>query len=197
MQGWYTLWAPFYDAVVRPLFDRQRRISLSYLRAGKGRRVLINGMGTGLDFPLLPPQHVYVGLDLTRAMMDRARPKIGALNLTLIQGNAQILPFGDGVFDVVVLHLILAIVPDAAQCFQETARVLRPGGQVLVFDKFLRRTDRAWLRRALSRLTGKIMTKLDVNFEDALSCVPQLRLISDQPALAGGFFRLIRCEKTA
>ncbi|MCP2821209.1 methyltransferase domain-containing protein, partial [Salmonella enterica subsp. enterica serovar Typhimurium] len=78
----------------------------------------------------------------------------------------------DAQFDCVVLHLIVAVVPDGAACLREAARVLRPGGAALVLDKFLRRGHPAPLRRLLSPLAGRIATRLDVVLEDALDGLP-------------------------
>ena len=72
---------------------------------------------------------------------------------------------------------------------------LKPGGQVLVFDKFLRRGQSAILRRLINPLMRRIATRLDVVFEDLLSEAPGLVLEHDQPALAGGWFRMIRLRK--
>ena len=152
-------------------------------------------MGTGLDLLHLPPQHHYVGLDLNRAMLRRALPRVGHVDFGAVQGDAQNLPFADASFDCAVLHLILAVVPEPAQCFAEVARVLRPGGQVLVFDKFLRRGQSAVLRRMVNPLMRRIATRLDVVFEDLLVAAPALTLEHDQPALAGGWFRMIRLRK--
>lgn len=153
------------------------------------------GVGTGLDLPHLPPQHHYVGLDLNRAMLRRALPRVGHVDFASVQGDAQRLPFADGSFDCAVLHLILAVVPEPAHCFAEVARVLRPGGRVLVFDKFLRRGQSAVLRRMVNPLMRRIATRLDVVFEDLLVATPALTLEHDQPALAGGWFRMIRLRK--
>jgi len=158
-------------------------------------RVLVNGIGTGLDLPYLPAAHEYVGLDLTAAMLSRARGKASKSRTTLVQGNAMRLPFRDETFAHAVLHLILAVVPEPAACLRETARVVKKGGTVLVLDKFLRPGQRAYLRRALSPLAGAIATRLDVVIEEVLARVPDLVIKSDQHALAGGWFRRIRLEK--
>ena len=196
MKRSYSLLSPFYDLVAGPLFTAARRQSLASLPRGSVGRALINGIGSGLDLPLLPPEHAYVGLDLTRAMLARCAPRAGRLQFRAVQGDSLALPFRDASFDYAVLHLILAIVPDAVRALAETARVVRPGDTVLIFDKFLSRGRRAPLRRLLSPLTGALVTRLDVVFEDILPHVPALRLASDEPALAGGWFRRIRLERT-
>lgn len=162
--------------------------------------VLVNGVGTGLDLPHLPAQHRYVGLDLTPAMLRRAILRGPGLQFRAVLGDAQRLPFAAESFDCVVLHLILAVVPEPRHCLAETARVLRPGGTILVFDKFLRRQDttwRGWWKRALNPLTRRIATRLDVDFEDVLDAVPALQRTSDEAVLAGGWFRLISLIKKA
>jgi ubiquinone/menaquinone biosynthesis C-methylase UbiE len=128
-------------------------------------------------------------------MLRRALPRTGHVDFVPIQGDAQCLPFADASFDSAVLHLILAVVPQPAHCFAEIERVLKPGGQVLVFDKFLRRGQPALLRRMINPLMRRLATRLDVVFEDLLSEAPCLTLELDQPALAGGWFRMIRLRK--
>ncbi|MBL0354199.1 MAG: methyltransferase domain-containing protein [Dechloromonas sp.] len=190
----YTLVAPFYDAAVSRATLAARKRSLSVLPVAPSR-VLLAGVGTGLDLPHLPAQHHYVGVDLTHAMLRRAVPRSGQVNFTPVQGDAQNLPFASGIFDVAVLHLILAVVPDPARCLGEIARVLRPGGQALVFDKFLRHGQPAVLRRLANPLLSRIATRLDVVFESVLAAAPGLRVEHDQPALAGGWFRMIRLRR--
>ncbi|MBI1174437.1 MAG: methyltransferase domain-containing protein [Sideroxydans sp.] len=191
----YRFIAPFYDAFLERASASARQRSLDKLVQQQGQRVLIGGAGTGLDFPFLPPQHDYVALDLTAAMLGRARKRIHGLRMELVQGDSMALPFADASFDTVVLHLITAVVPQPPRCLMEAARVLRPGGRILLFDKFLRRGQHAWLRRAASPLAGRLATRLDVVFEDVLERVPQLHKLSDVPALAGGWFRLIELQK--
>ena len=57
--------------------------------------ILISGIGTGLDLPHLPPGHTYTGLDLTAAMLERVKPRIGNLQMSLVQGNSMALPFAE------------------------------------------------------------------------------------------------------
>jgi ubiquinone/menaquinone biosynthesis C-methylase UbiE len=190
----YTLIAPFYDAAIARATHAARARSLAALPLNPGR-VLLAGVGTGLDLPHLPSQHHYIGLDLTHAMLRRTLPRVGQVDFMAVQGDAQTLPFADESFDCAVMHLILAVVPDPTRCFAEIERVLKPDGQVLVFDKFLRRGQSATLRRLLNPLVRRVATRLDVVFEDLLAAAPRLSLEHDSPALAGGWFRMIRLRK--
>ena len=170
-----------------------RRRSLALLPREGRQRVLLAGVGTGLDVPYLPANNEYVGIDITRAMLRRVPPS--AAPLALVEGDSMRLPFADESFDCAVLHLIVAVVPEPARCLAEAARVLRRGGTLLVLDKFLRPGERAPLRRALNTLSRVLATRLDVTWEDLLTAVPELAMQSDEPVLAGGWFRLIRATK--
>jgi phosphatidylethanolamine/phosphatidyl-N-methylethanolamine N-methyltransferase len=191
----YSLIAPLYDlAVARPLQAARIR-SLQSLPTDVAGKVLLSGIGTGLDLPLLPKLHRYTALDFNAAMLKRAQPRGTGLEIEWILGDSMALPFADAHFDHVVLHLILAVVPQSAQCLSEAARVLKPGGTIIILDKFLRPQQTALLRRALNPLTRRIATRMDVVFEDVLKQVPQLQVVSDVPLLAGGWFRGIVLRK--
>lgn len=190
----YTLISPFYDWLLAAATRTARVRSLASLPA-EPAQVLLSGVGTGLDLPLLPAQHLYTGLDLTHAMLRRAVPRAAQLDFRCIQGDSQGLPFADQCFDVAILHLILAVLPDPVACLRETARVLKPGGSVLIFDKFLQPGQRAPLRRLANPVLRRVATRLDVVLEEVLATTPQLLLASDQPVLAAGWFRLIRLRR--
>jgi len=191
----YSLIAPFYDLVIaRPLL-RIRTRSLSALPSDTAGKVLLSGIGTGLDLPLLSTLHHYTALDFNSAMLGRAKPRADNLQVDWVLGDSMALPFPDAHFDHVVLHLILAVVPQPEQCLSEAARVLKPGGTIIILDKFLRPQQRAWLRRALNPLSRRIATRMDVVFEEVFSTVPELELVSDVPLLAGGWFRGIVLRK--
>lgn len=191
----YTFIAPFYDVLLATAGAGLRQASLAQLPQQGSLDILISGIGTGLDVPHLPSGHNYVGLDLTGAMLYRVKPRIGDLHLNLVRGDSMSLPFTDECFDYVVLHLILAIVPDGRACLREAARVLRSGGRVLILEKFLKPGETAWFRRALNLLSQHLVTRLDVVFEEVLADVPELRVDKDEPVLAGGWFRSIRLVK--
>lgn len=190
----YTLLAPFYDAVLTRATRATRARSLEAL-PHEPAHILLSGVGTGLDVPLLPTQHRYVGLDLTEAMLRRSVVRATPLDFVGVQGDAQHLPFPDDCFEHAVLHLILAVVPNPLACLQETARVVKRGGSILIFDKFLRPGQRAPLRRLATPLVRRVATRLDVVLEDLLDHTPHLAVESDQPALAAGWFRLIRLRR--
>lgn len=187
----YRLIAPFYDLAVDQATRGMRRHSLHGLPSRPGT-ILLAGVGTGLDLPHLPHHHHYVGLDLTGAMLRRSLPRADRLEFCPVQGDVHRLPFADASFDAVLAHLILAVVPQPALCLAEISRVLKPGGEALILDKFLRRNQKAPLRRLLNPLARRIATRLDVVFEDLLDATPGLALRDDSPALAGGWFRRIR-----
>lgn len=191
----YRLIAPIYDLVVAGAFDAARRRSLERLPQTGSLRILIDGIGTGLDLPYLPRSHRYVGTDLVAAMLEPARARAQGLDCSFVRADSMRLPFAPASFDWVVLHLIVAVVPRPADALAEAARVVRPGGRLVVLDKFLRPGQAAPLRRALNPLASRLATRLDVVFEDALALVPQLRIVSDEPVLASGWFRRIELER--
>lgn len=192
----YTLIAPLYDAVVQRATRGARARSLARLQGFEGS-LLLPGFGTGLDLDYLPPAAAITALDLTPAMLERARARAAgrALRIDWQIGDAQALPFDHGQFDAVVMHLILAVVPQPELALAEAARVLKPGGQLLILDKFLRADSRAPLRRALSPLAGRIATRTDVVFEQLLPHAPALEVSEDTPAAFGGWFRQIAAHK--
>ena len=121
----YTLLAPLYVGVVAPFTAAARQRNLALLPQTPDADVLLVGVGSGLDIPLLPRGPRYTGLDLTPAMLERARRKAAAASLPirLDVGDARRLPYPDTTFDSVVLHLILAVTPQPERVLAEAARV--------------------------------------------------------------------------
>lgn len=155
------------------------------------------GAGTGADLEHLPPRSFVLATDLTPAMLWRARAKARA-GTSLAVMDGQRLALREASFDAVVLHLILAVIPDPARCLAEAARALRPGGRVVVFDKFVRGARAPVALRALNLVAGVLFTEVTRNFEQILaSSQAPLRVTHDAPALLGGLFRHLLLEQGA
>lgn len=195
LQRSYTLLAPFYDFFIARASKSVRLKSLQQLNTKPGEQILISGIGSGLDIPWLPSGPHYHGVDITLAMLKRAQ-HYSQDDLNLYQGDVMQLPFSSQQFNHVIMHLILAVVPDPLQALKEAARVLKPGGRIFILDKFLPINRPAPLRRLISPLTGIIATRLDLVFETLLPLCPSLRLLNNQPARLNGWFRIITLEKT-
>jgi phosphatidylethanolamine/phosphatidyl-N-methylethanolamine N-methyltransferase len=183
----YALWAPLYDIFVWPLRNARRR-SLDGLGLRAGERVLIVGGGTGEDLPLIPAGVFTVVTDLTPAMLRRARPKMQASHhLAVMDGHS--LALRGGTFDAVVLHLILAVIPNPALCLAEAVRVLRPGGRIAIFDKFVAGGGNASRgRRLLNRITRAIATDITRRLDDIIrDSEVRVSRVTDEPAVGGRF----------
>lgn len=192
----YTLIAPYYDAMVGRATHTMRQDSLAQLGDVNAQRILLAGIGTGLDLPHLPKGAQYVGVDITPAMLQRAQQQCPPdVQMEFHCADVQQLPFATDSFDQVILHLILAVAPKPITTLQEAARVLKPGGCIIIMDKFLRHGQSAWLRRLVNPLIRHLATSTTVVFEDVLAHCPSLRVHSDVPALADGWFRRIVLRK--
>jgi len=183
----YALWAPLYDFFVRP-FRQARRRSLAGLALRPGERVLLVGAGTGEDLPFIPEGVFTVATDLTPAMLRRARAKARhGHHLVAMDGHS--LAVRGGAFDAVVLHLILAVIPDPALCFAEAVRALRPGGRIAIFDKFVTDGGKASPgRRLLNRVTRPIATDITRRLDDIVrDSKVRVTRVSDEKAVGGRF----------
>lgn len=206
----YTLLAPVYDAMIekatRPLRQASIAVFENTLTATTpnkdqhNTKVLLCGIGSGLDIPHLPVGPEYTGIDITPGMLKRAKQRAQQHSnittaLTLELGDVMAMNYEDDSFDFIIMHLILAVVPQPQQALLEAERVLKPNGKIFIVDKFLRRGQFAPLRRLISPVMGKIATQTNVIFEDLLSNCYNLTTASDDPALAGGWFRRIVLQK--
>ena len=193
----YTLLAPIYDPLIQKATAHWRQHSLALIKPDTDKKVLINGIGSGLDIPFLPEGSEYTGTDITPAMLRKAerRSQTSHCDITLQQADSMKLPFDDNSFDVVIMHLILAVVPDPSKALSEANRVLKPSGRIHIFDKFLKQGQLAPCRRLINIFSRHIATRTDVVFEDLLVTEADLKLKHEEPALAKGWFRFIVLEK--
>jgi phosphatidylethanolamine/phosphatidyl-N-methylethanolamine N-methyltransferase len=196
----YALWSPFYDLLIElPMLARARRRAFALLELHEGERVCLIGVGTGADFALLPDGVTAAGVDLSPAMLAKAKRKLPlrGVDVTLEQANAEQLPFREGSFDVAVLTLILSVAADGVACLREASRVTRPGGRLLVLDKFLPSSSGSpFGRRVLNLLTRLFGTDINRRFEPMMAGLP-LRVVQDEPVLFRGAYRAILLERLA
>lgn len=194
----YRLWAPVYDATVGHFFLPGRKRALALLDLQPGERLLLVGVGTGADLPLLPEGVEAVGVDLSPEMLGRARAllPLPGRTVTLLQGDAQRLLVDETSFDAVAFNLILSVIPDAVACLRENLRALKPGGRAVVFDKFAPEGGRiSTLRRVVNWFTSLFGTDVTRRFGDIAQGSP-CAVALNEPSLLGGAYRVILLGKT-
>ena len=196
----YTVWAPAYDVIVRAAgFDTARRLSIERLRLNSGDRVLIVGAGTGLDLDFLPSNVHVTAIDVTPAMLKYLERRAAATgqSVTARIMDARQLAFPDSSFDAVVMHLILAVMPEPERGLMEAVRVLKPGGRIAVFDKFLSDEEHPSLKRQLLNAIAKpLFSDLNRRFGPLIAGT-RLVIEQDEPLAFGGTYRAVTLVKPA
>ncbi len=118
---------------------------LELLHAAPLGRLLDIGTGTGRILEVLAPHFaVGVGIDASKAMLALARTRLAGMQFahcTVRQADMYRLPEPDASFDTIVLHMVLHHAEDPAKVIAEAARVLRPGGRMVVVDLALHGQD--------------------------------------------------------
>lgn len=136
MREIYEKMAPYYDRIIavvdRVLFANGRQWACTQATG----RVLEVAIGTGRNLPWYPRDVELVAVDISQNMLDAAKFRADRLArpVDLSVGDAQQLDFPDASFDTVVATLSLCSIPDERLAVQEMARVLRPGGRLILLD---------------------------------------------------------------
>ncbi len=195
----YRLWAPIYDSTVNHFFMPGRGRAMELLALKEGERVLLVGVGTGADLPLLPEGVEVTGIDLSPEMLAKARLKRTSdrVAVHLIEGDAQTLLVDEASFDAVILNLILSVIPDGNACLRSALQALKPGGRVVIFDKFLPEEKHPSRLRSFINLFSTILgTDINRRLGDLLMDCP-CEIIHDEPSIAGGVYRVVLLKRSA
>ncbi len=195
----YTAYAPFYDAIVARTFRKPRRIALGQVDWEPSMRVLLVGAGTGLDLPFLPHDIELHATDLAPAMVKRTAKRAEALrrDVECRVMDAEALNYPDEYFDAVIMHLIIAVMPNPQRGLAEAQRVLKPGGQLCIMDKFQPDEQPAGAgRRLLNQLTSALATDITRQAQPLLSEAGFI-IRHDEPVLMNGLFRALLAAKPA
>lgn len=136
VQRIYDRMAPHYDRLVAVADKLLFRGGRHWAASRAHGNVLEVAVGTGRNLGLFPPGVQLTGIELSPAMLERARRRARDLGMPadLRQGDAQSLDLPDEGFDTVVATLALCSIPDDVTAVREMARVLRPGGRLVLLE---------------------------------------------------------------
>ena len=165
MEKAYARWAPVYDVLCGPVFLNGRRAAASAARA-VGGRILEIGVGTGLSFDDYDDTTEITGIDISEPMIARARERAKTGRYPFVKElavmDAHSLAYPDASFDCVVAQFVITLVEDPERVLSECARVLRPGGQIILVNHLY--SERG-LAAAVERLLAQNARKLGLRPE--------------------------------
>ncbi len=137
MQKAYARWAPVYDRLCGPIFVNGRRAAAHAVRK-VGGRILEIGVGTGLSFDDYNASTDIIGIDMSEAMIARARKRLVSGRYPFVKElsvmDANNLAYPDATFDGVVGQFVITLVENPERVLSECARVLKPGGQIILVN---------------------------------------------------------------
>lgn len=190
----YRRYAQGYDLYFGAVFQPGRRAVVRRMQCHPGERVLEVGVGTGLSLPLYPRDVYVTGIDVSRAMLARARARRARRNLanvTLRRMDAERMEFADDSFDKVVAMYVVSVVPDPVRLVNEIRRVCRPDGTIYIVNHF--RHDNpivSGCERLMAPFSRHMGFRPDLSLEEFLDQT-RLEVIERLPVNAFGYWTLI------
>jgi phosphatidylethanolamine/phosphatidyl-N-methylethanolamine N-methyltransferase len=198
----YARWAPVYDALCGPFFLNGRRAAALAARE-VGGKILEIGVGTGLSFEDYDASTEITGIDLSKPMIAKARERLVGGRYPFVKQllvmDALDMAFPDATFDCVVGQFVITLVEDPERVLSECARVLKPGGQIILVNHLY---SEKGLAAAVERLLAQKARKLGLRPE-----FPFQRLVDWAQSHGGAeliarqkvkpFFTLVRFRRAA
>jgi phosphatidylethanolamine/phosphatidyl-N-methylethanolamine N-methyltransferase len=203
MRGVYAKWANVYDLVYSQLLKPGQKAAIAAgLEAGP--RILEVGVGTGLALDHYPRHAKVTGIDLSPDMLKKAQQRAEKKRLLHVERlevmDATVLDFPDQSFDAVLALYVLTLVPDPEKALLEFARVLRPGGRIVVAshiganDGFV-----ADIEAKVAPLAKKIGWSADFKLSrmtDWAHRTGLARFVGIKDTAPAGFFKVVTLERT-
>jgi phosphatidylethanolamine/phosphatidyl-N-methylethanolamine N-methyltransferase len=156
----YDRWAPIYDLVFGGVFSKGRSAAIQATNK-IGGRVLEVGVGTGISLPLYGQNVRIFGTDISEAMLRKAKQRVAGQRLKNVEGlavmDAEKLEFPDNSFDVVMAQYVVTAVPNPEVALDEFARVLRPGGELIILTRV---SADDGMRRVIEQALQPVVTRL-------------------------------------
>src|ERR1700751_3441469 len=199
----YDRWAPIYDLVFGGVFSKGRDAGIQATTKLGGRGVEV-GVGTGISLPLYSPNVRIFGTDISEAMLKKAKQRVAEGRLKNIEGlavmDAEKLEFPDNSFDVVMAQYVVTAVPNPEVALDEFARVLRPGGELIILtrvsaDDGLRRFIEQGLQPVVRRLGFRTAEFAWSRYTRWLSGAKGIELVERRLIPPLGHFSLVRFRK--
>jgi phosphatidylethanolamine/phosphatidyl-N-methylethanolamine N-methyltransferase len=199
----YARWAPVYDVVFGAVFAHGRAAAIQAAER-VGGRILEVGVGTGISLPDYSRKNRLVGVDICEPMLRKAKERVETQGLSHVEMLALMdgtrLAFADGSFDVVVAQFVITTVPDPEKTLDEFARVVRPGGEIVLVNHFATEAEPLrTLERGFAPLARKLGWRPEFPFRRLTdwSMRAGLPLLERRQTPPLGLFSLLRFTKAA
>lgn len=199
----YSRWAPVYDFTFAQILKPGRLVAAAIASESDGP-ILDVGVGTGLELPMFEPHTRVFGVDLSEPMLRRASQRVRRERLTHVAGLAKMdgtrMAFDNAMFACVVAPYVLTVVPEPVTLLDELARVVRPGGEIILVNHVSGKDDPlvaldAFLDRHVAPRLGwrpQFPWSIVGNWVDTR---PDMELVERRPLPPFGLFTLIRIRR--
>ena len=198
----YARWAPIYDLVFGAVFERGRKAAIAASER-IGGRILEVGVGTGISLPDYARTNRLVGVDISEPMLRKAQERVAEHKLVNVEAlavmDAEKLGLPEASFDGVVAQYVITAVPSPERTLDEFARVLKPGGEIILVNHIGAETG---LRRAFERWFAPMARRLGwrpefpwQRLQNWADQAPDIHMIERRPMPPLGHFSLIRFGK--
>ncbi len=194
----YARWAPVYDMIFGKITTEGRRRTIAAVNRIGGRALEV-GVGTGIALPDYNRQMKITGIDVSDHMLERARQRVQENNLTNVEQlavmDATRMDFEDNSFDVAVAMFLITVVPDPQAVMAEMARVVRPGGEIILVNHFgAEKGPRAKVEKMLAERAHILGWRADFPME-RITGHPELEMVEQTPVPPFGMFTVVRFVK--